>query len=340
MKVRTSLYLSFRASLILALSLGALLPGCAISTRQTDAVLSNPGSVGPPAYRIADVPYIKQTENYCGPATLTMAMRYHGHNVGVEEIASQVYTPGKKGTLQQDMIGSARRQGMLAVQIQGLPNLFKELRANHPVIAFFNLGLSWYPMYHYALVTGYDVAGPSIFMHSAGTENKEWSMRKFERNWSQSWGLVVLPPTELSVAADELEHSGAAAGLEAVGRVKEAELVYRNILKRWPESFGALVGMGNLTYAAKDFAGSVAYLKRATHFHPLSAEAWHNRATAEGAAGLTKRAIASAKRAMELCPPEATETYRASLREWLLAPAAKSLKPRREARAEPGRHSL
>jgi tetratricopeptide (TPR) repeat protein len=322
----------------LAAGLAILLAGCAAPTRQTDALLSAPAREVPAAFRIPDVPYIKQTENYCGPATLTMAMRYYGRNVGVEEIASQVYTPGKKGTLQQDMLGSARRQGMLAVQIQGLPNLLKELNAKHPVITFMNLGLSWYPIYHYALVTGYDLHEPTMIVHSAGSENRQWNMRKFERNWDQSWGLVVLPPTELSAAADELEHSAAAAGLEMVGRLKEAEIVYRNILKRWPQSFGALVGMGNITYGRGDYAGSVAYLKRATHFHPGSATAWHNRATAEGAARRLGYARASAERAIRLVPGAQAAAFRESLREWL-PPAPLSLTPKREDRPEPGRRS-
>lgn len=319
--------------------LAFLLAACAAPTRQTDAILSARDRDVPEAFRIPNVPYIKQTENYCGPATLTMAMRFHGRQVSVDEIASQVYTPGKKGTLQQDMLGSARRQGMLAVQIQGLPNLLKELNANHPVITFMNLGLSWYPIYHYALVTGYDLREPSLIVHSAGTENRDWSMRKFERNWDQSWGLVVLPPSKLSVAADELEHSAAAAGLEAVGRLKEAELVYTNILKRWPESFGALIGIGNLTYGRGDYKASVAYLKRATHFHPLSSTAWHNRATAEGAAGEKAFAQKSAARAIELATPEQMASFRESLRNWLPAPAAEpsaSFKPKLEGRRARG----
>lgn len=292
----------------------------------------------PAAFRIPHVPFIKQKEYYCGPSTLTMAMRYQGRNVNVEEIAAQVYTPGKKGTLQQDMIGSARRQGMLAVQIQGLPNLLKELNAGHPVITFFNLGLSWYPVYHYGLVTGYDLREPSVILHSGGSENKEWSMRKFERNWDQSWGLVVLPVTELAAAADELEHSAAAAGLEAVGRPAEALTVYRNILKRWPESFGALIGMGNLTYARGDFHRAVAFLKRATHFHPQSAVAWHNRAVAEGAAEEKAYARLSAQRALSLASGAQGAAFRESLREWL-PPAQTSLKPTRVGRPEPGRRS-
>jgi hypothetical protein len=297
-------------------SVCVLLSSCALTTRQTDALLAGPREV-PDHFQIPNVPFIAQTENYCGPATLTMAMNFEGKPVSVEEIAAQVYTPGKKGTLQQDLLGSARRQGMLAVQVQGMPALTKEVSSGNPVIVFLNLGLSWYPIYHYALVTGYDVHGPSVTLHSGKEKDKNWSMRKFERNWDQSWGLVVLPPDRLAAAATEMEHSAAGAGLENAGHISEAEKVYRNILGRWPESFGALLGMGNILYGRGEFSEAVNFLRQATKFHPLSGAAWHNRAIAEGAARQMSAARKSAARALELAPKETEHSYRADLKEFL-----------------------
>lgn len=292
--------------------------GCATPARQTEALLGAPLE-GPAEKRIPNVEFIAQTENYCGPATLAMAMARAGRRVPVEEIATQVYTPGKNGTLQQDLMGSARRQGMLAVQIQGLPSLRKEIDAGHPVIVFMNLGLSWYPIYHYALVTGYDLREPIVVMHSGQDANREWSMRKFERSWAlgQYWGLVVLPPTELSAAADELEHAAAAAGLELTGHAEEAQTVYRKMLERWPSSFGALLGLGNVAYGKNDFSSSVRYLRRLVALHPQSATAWHNLATAQGAAKKSAAAKRSAARAMDLATPEERPVFRQSLRQWL-----------------------
>lgn len=292
--------------------------GCAAPTRQTDSLLAAPGDL-PRAARVREVPFIKQTDNYCGPATLTMAMEAAGKKVTVEEIAAQVYTPGKSGTLQQDLIGSARRQGMLAVQIQGMPALLREVSAGNPVIVFMNLGLSWYPIYHYAIVTGYDLNDPLVVMHSGKSKNKEWSMRKFERSWmlGKYWGLVVLPATQLSATADEMEHSAAGAGLESAGKLVEAESVYENILGKWPQSFGALLGMGNLRYAKNDVRGALVFLRRAVAAHPNNSAAWHNLTIAQGEAGENKAALQSAKRAWELAAPEMKPSYEMSLKEWL-----------------------
>jgi hypothetical protein len=295
------------------------LAGCALTpARQTQYLLDNPPDL-PAAHRIEQVKFIEQEDNFCGPATLAMAMDYAGKPAPVEELAAQVFTPGKEGSLQQDMLSGARRQGMLAVQIQGLPSLLKEVEAGHPVIVFLNLGLSWYPIYHYALVTGYDLSDPAVVMHSGSTPGKVWNMKKFERSWSlgQYWGLVVLPVTELSAAASELEHSAAAAGLEALGHTREAELVYRNILKRWPKSYGALIGMGNLAYARGQFEQAVIYLKRAVEAHPDSSAAWHNLALAAGAAHMVRDARTSARKAISIVPAESSDIYKNSLKDWL-----------------------
>src|SRR4051812_9564495 len=101
---------------LLLAGLAIVASSCAAPTRQTDAFLLAPKDI-PEAYQIEKVPYIKQTENFCGPATLAMAMNHAGHPVKMEEIAGQVYTAGKKGTLQLDMMSASRRQGMLAVPI-------------------------------------------------------------------------------------------------------------------------------------------------------------------------------------------------------------------------------
>jgi len=294
------------------------LSGCATTARQTEAILKAPPNL-PAAHRLENVEFLAQTENYCGPATLTMALRHSGKTAHVDEIAAQVYTPGKKGTLQQDLLGSARRQGMVAVQIQGIPSLLRELAAGNPVIVFMNLGLSWYPIYHYALVTGYNLTEPSVWMHSGKSKDKEWSMRKFERSWELGnyWGLVVLPPSRLSASGSELEHSAAAAGLEAVGKNSEAETAYATVLQQWPDSFGALVGMGNLTYARGEARRAEQFLSRVVKAHPERSAGWHNLAVAQSAIGLKDKARASALRAYELANPAEKNNYRESLKEWL-----------------------
>jgi tetratricopeptide (TPR) repeat protein len=310
---------------IITAALGAMLvlSSCASTAIQTEALLSAPRDL-PAHVEIPGVPYIAQSAHYCGPATLAMAMGWAGHPLSIERAGEEVYTPGRKGALQMDLISASRREGMMAVQIQGLRNLLAELAAGHPVIVLENLLFPWYPWWHYSVAYGYDLADATLLLHSGG--NRAWSfgLRKFERNWKYAdyWGLVILPPGELSASAGDLEHCAAAAGIEQLGMLDRAEVAYRAILHRWPESFGALIGMGNVAYARGKFREAVAYLERATSAFPFSAAAWHNRATAEGAAGDRGAASISAARALELASPAEAPAYRESLKEWIPVKAA------------------
>ena len=72
---------------------------CAIPTRQTDSFLSHPRDI-PETSTIKGVPFVLQEKDSCGPASLAMVMAYAGKPIPVDTLASQVFTPGKKGTLQ------------------------------------------------------------------------------------------------------------------------------------------------------------------------------------------------------------------------------------------------
>lgn len=227
---------------------------------------------------IVGVPFIQQEANACGPATLTMALRWLGKNIHVEQLMSQVYSENEKGSLPSDMISAGRRQGVVAVPIEGLQALMTELEAGHPVIVFQNLGLSWMPQWHYAIVFGYDIKEKKLLMHSGPEAFKEQDMAEFELSWNlgQYWGLVLLPAGELAASAGELTQASAAAALESLGFMDEAKKSYLAILQRWPRSLAAYVGLGNISYHEKSFQDSVNYLKAAAKVAPQSPAVLHN----------------------------------------------------------------
>jgi tetratricopeptide (TPR) repeat protein len=195
--------------------------------------------------------------------------------------------------------------------------LLREVAAGNPVIVFENLSLSWLPQWHYAIVFGYDLVQQKILMHSGPEAFKWWDLRKFERSWKlgEYWGMVVLPPGALAATADEFAHVRATAALEKIGSVEEAERSYHKILQRWPQSLGANIGLGNITYEKNQVLEAVQYLRHATEYHPQSAPAWHNLALAQEAALMKKAAQRSALRAIELAAADKKSSYSRELHE-------------------------
>lgn len=301
-----------------ALAAGALilwaLAGCA--TPQTAHLLAEPPAALPARAEVSGVPFFAQEKYYCGPAALAMALNWSGLPVTQEAIAAQVYTPGREGTLQSDMVAAARRNGRLAVPVSRLEDLTAELAAGHPVVVFQNLGFAWFPVWHYAVAIGYDLDAGDLVLHSGLDERRVMPLATFERTWARGdhWALLVLPPDRLPVTADQTAALRAATGLEQAGRVQEAAVAYATIAERWPDSLEAWIGLGNAAYAGGDLDAAEAAFRTATERHPDAGAAWNNLAHVLGEKGQRAEAIAAARRAVRLGGPNVT-TYRATLRE-------------------------
>ena len=306
-----------RAASALALA-ALLLAGCA--TPQTERVLGGgPAATGlPPRVELSAVPFHPQERYYCGPAALATVLTWSGLPKSQEELASEVYTPGREGTLRSDIVAAARRHGRLAVPVDDLGEVMAEVAAGRPVLVFQNLGLGWYPRWHYAVAVGYDLDDDrgALVLRSGLDRRRITPLRTFERTWARAghWALVVLPPGMLPVAADEMTVLRAATGLERAGPPEAAAATYAAIAERWPDSLGAWIGLGNASYAAGDLEAAERAFRTATERHPEAAAAWNNLAHVLGQRGRKGEAIAAAQRAVRLGGRDAP-VYRATLRE-------------------------
>jgi tetratricopeptide (TPR) repeat protein len=292
--------------------------GCATPTPQTDRLMGSEFSIAPQV-KLNDVPFIQQQRYLCGPATLAMVMGHLKVQPDLEHITGQTFTQGMQGTFQSEMISAVRRQGLLALKVSRLPQLLEEVAAGHPVIVFQNLGLASFPKWHYAVVTGHDLHGPDIILHSGEKAHQKMDMRLFERSWKLAghWGLLIMNPDQLSVTASEDDHLAAAAMLETTGKLEAAGLAYQTILKRWPQSELALLGLGNTSFLQQRYHDSAKYFYRAAKLNPDSSIIWHNLALAQGAAGLRQQARVSSQKALATVPQDQMDTYLQSLRQWV-----------------------
>ena len=263
------------------------------------------------------MPFHPQEVHHCGPAALATALNWSGEPVEPDALAPTVYTPGREGSLQHDLVTAARRRGRLVYPIGGVRDLLAELAAGNPVVVLQNLGLNFGPFerWHYAVVVGYDLERNDVILRSGRRRRAIVGLDLFERTWARSerWGIVVLAPGEIPATAEEERYLDSAIGLERAGQPGAAAEAYSAGLARWPQSLGAAVGLGNARYAAGDLAGAARAFRDATLRHPTAAAAHNNLAHVLAELGQRDPALRAARRAVELGGPDA-DAYARTLR--------------------------
>ncbi len=227
---------------------------------------------------LAGTPFFAQTDYQCGPAALATVLAAAGFPADPGELGPQVFLPARTGTLQIEMIAGARRAGAVATRVPAtLEAVLREVQAGHPVVVLQNLGLSWIPAWHYAVLVGYDIAAGEVLLRSGTTRREAMTMRTFEHTWkrSGSWAFVALPPGQWPVTVQEAAAVEAGVGFERVAPPSQAVAVYRSALARWPANLSLAMGLGNSLHASGDLRGAAEVFRAAATQH-RSAPAWIN----------------------------------------------------------------
>lgn len=264
--------------------------------------------------RLDHVPFHVQDDNLCGPATLAMVAQAAGKSVTPEQLTPQVYVPGRQGALQLEMLAAARRQGLVAYPLApSLQALLTEVASGHPVLVLQNLLLPLSPMWHYAVVVGFDRERREIALHSGTTPLLTMPMATFEHTWARSdhWAFRVAPPTQLPATAQPDTWASAAAALERVD-ARAAHAAYTTALTAWPLHRISLLGLGNTAYALGRREDAARAFDATTRVHPDFADAWNNLAQVRLELGQWDAAHQAASRAVALGGPR-LPSYRALL---------------------------
>jgi tetratricopeptide (TPR) repeat protein len=290
------------------------LAGCAAP--QTRALLDSDPQQLPLQAELVAVPFHAQETHQCGPAALAMALNAAGVAVTPQQLVEQVYLPGREGSVQVEMLAATRRNGVLAYPIAPqMQDVLREVAAGSPVVVLQNLGLSWYPLWHYAVVVGYDLPRREIILRSGLTQRQVLPLATFEHTWARSgyWAMLTLPPGNMPQSANESTYIAAAVATEKFISAPQAEAVYAAALQRWPQNLSAHIGQGNAAYAQGDLQRAEQAYRQAAQHHPDSSIAFNNLAQTLADQKRYPEALEYAERAVKLGGAEqaaARETLR------------------------------
>lgn len=275
--------------------------GCA-GTPQVEA-LRHGAETLPRHAEISAVPFFPQETHQCGPASLAMAANYAGVAVNADTLTAQTYLPEREGSLQAEMMAATRRQGLVAYPMApSLRDLFSEVASNNPVVVLQNLGLGFFPKWHYAVVIGYDLGREEAVLRSGLEQRQVLPFRTFEYTWARSgyWAMLALPPSRLPATADEGRYVSAALALEQTGKPESAQIAYQTALLRWPKNLTARMGLGNTAYTAGNMQLAESAFRQAAADHPKDWMPLNNLAYALAGQQRHAEALAAARQALTL----------------------------------------
>ena len=151
-----------------------------------------------------DVPFVKQSEDGCGSAAISMVLQYwSGHGVPVDAqradasgIQKQLYSRKARGIFASDMEDYFSGSGFRVFLLDGSwADLQEHLKLGRPLIVSLQPGNAKAPL-HYVVVTGMDWQHDAVFVHDpARGKLLRIERADFEKQWrsNRNWMLLAVP---------------------------------------------------------------------------------------------------------------------------------------------------
>jgi ABC-type bacteriocin/lantibiotic exporter with double-glycine peptidase domain len=151
-----------------------------------------------------DVPYVKQSEDGCGSAAISMLLQYwNAHGAGIDSqradaatIQKQLYSRKAHGIYASEMESYLKESGFRVFPLNGdWKDLLEQLKQGRPLIASLQPGSLRTPL-HYVVVTGIDWQTGAVFLHDpARGKLLRIERADFEKQWrpNRNWILLALP---------------------------------------------------------------------------------------------------------------------------------------------------
>ena len=256
-----------------------LLSGCALMAPQTSA-LGDAWPTGlPERVELSQVPFFPQHDYQCGPAALATTMAAFNGEVTPDLLLPQVYLPARRGSLQVEMLAAPRRYDMVSYQLApSYADLLREVAAGTPVIVLQDYGVWPVPIWHYAVVVGYDYPKGELVLRSGEKRRLVMPLSVLEYTWKNSkyWAMVSSPPDAIPVTATEAGYLAAVVAMGRVASAQAATTAFATFLGRWPDNLTAQIGLANGHHAMGDLKRAEEVLRAAARRHPQSGAVINN----------------------------------------------------------------
>jgi len=151
-----------------------------------------------------DVPFVKQSEDGCGSAAISMVLQYwnaHGARLDPQladaaAIQKRLYSRKARGIYASSIESYLRGSGFRVFPLQGeWKDLQAHLTQGRPLIVSLQSGSAKAP-FHYVVVTGIDWQNGAVFINDpARGKLLRIERAEFEKEWrsNSNWMLLALP---------------------------------------------------------------------------------------------------------------------------------------------------
>lgn len=151
-----------------------------------------------------DVPFVQQTTDGCGSASLSMVMRYWDRKEGravatdaeAAHIQAALFSPAAKGIFASNMRDYLDRSGYQAFAFRGeWADFDHQLALGRPMIVGLQASGAHGPL-HYVVVVGVDPARDFLFINDPAQQKMlRISRDGFEQEWrgTSNWTLLAVP---------------------------------------------------------------------------------------------------------------------------------------------------
>lgn len=285
-----------------------LIAGCAGNQRVMMADIELQST----AIELIDTPFYPQITDQCGPSALATILNVAGVDVSPLRLKSNIYIPGRQGSLQLEMLAATRRYERVPYILEAdISAVFSELEAGRPVLVLQNLGTDNMPVWHYAVVVGFLPDEKRFVLRSGDQERYRIKAAKFLRSWRRAgyWAMVALQPGTVPDRANPEMYLSALAAFESTGNDAATIAAYVAAVAKWPQNTLAGLGLGNAYYADGQLVAAQQAYAAVLRVDPQNALILNNLAQVLHASGSNSEAAETIAVALSLVDVDSREYW-------------------------------